>query len=99
MLSIAQMHMCYYCYCLCCYPHCSQVKRSSDRLGATLTQVYTLLSDVEGTTRMFGRKKAFGKRIQVDPAQCHTQHMLHSTVVLNVAKQCIAACYSYACSV
>jgi hypothetical protein len=58
-----------------------QVKRSSDRLGATLTQVYTLLSDVEGTTRMFGRKKAFGKRIQVRPARGSEIHIARTDCV------------------
>lgn len=40
-----------------------EVQRSTDRLGQTLKEVYELIGDIEGTGVMFGKKKAFGKRV------------------------------------
>ncbi|CAM9877297.1 unnamed protein product [Discosporangium mesarthrocarpum] len=39
------------------------IRRSTDRLGETLRQVFELLTDLEETAMLFGRKSGFGKRV------------------------------------
>ncbi|CAM9734630.1 unnamed protein product, partial [Phaeothamnion confervicola] len=40
-----------------------EVRRCTDRLGDTLRRTYEVVGDLEKTTRLFGRKKTFGKRV------------------------------------
>lgn len=40
-----------------------EVRHSADRLGETLLAVFELLSDIQRTSVMFGKKKGFGKRV------------------------------------
>jgi TPR repeat protein len=41
-----------------------EVSRAADRLGGTISSVFDLLGDIQKASRLFGKKKKFGKRIQ-----------------------------------
>lgn len=58
-----------------------EVRRLADRLGSTLKGVYDLLGDIEATAVMFGKKKAFGKRVTalVQDIGMHANALLAAT--------------------
>lgn len=67
-----------------------EVQRSADRLGETLKVMYELVSDLEDTSVMFGKKKGFGMRVSALVHDIGTNsNALLAATSLAIADRCV----------